>query len=479
MPFVTKNPSYYFSALEEETTEPLHIGLYLAGSIDEKRAHDFVTLGKAIHQTSRSIRCLWLRFREGDESLIAAFTAFGEELFGATAIQSLVFEGRVGTAEVQCLSDFFTKNDLRGIQFRRTDVDMSTFTILKPFFSHTTTLKVLDMSSNSRVGDECINKVLDALLEGEARLETLNIGENNLDGQPDENIRVSSSEVASIASFVSKTPSLSSITLRLRHMDDVGIGEIAMVVKRTDCNVRRLDLSGNFGNSGVKIFAEALKTNISLRTVSFGCYKNLDDIGGQVLLNVVDPFSQPTVSSEWEHVTRSNHTLQSIYILDRPTVSVDNNIITKLQSISNMDPHRTLQSKCWRHIEKNIEDISHLELESKHMPEVLAFVQQHGTVDHIFRLVKSRNTPELFTNPSPEKARMSHQVEKVESENEMLKELLESEREKSEDLHEENNYLRNLFRDREERKQCCMLPVFKFMELWKYFIELIREPTLS
>lgn len=478
MPFVTKNPSHYFSALEEESTEPLHVGLFLAGSINEERARDLVALGTAIRQTSRSIRCLWLRFRAGDESLLETFGAFGEELVGATGIQSLVFEGKVGTAEVQCLNGYFTQNeDLRGIQFRRTDVDMSTFTMLKPFFYHTTSLKVIDMSLNSNVGDECIEFLLDALQDGGTSLETLNIGENNLDGQPDESSRISGSGVASIATFTSKTPSLSSITLRLRHLDDVGLGEIALVVRRKDCNVRRLDLSGNFGNSGIAIFAEALKTNTSLRTVSFGCYKNLDDVGVQDLLNVVDPFSQPTHSSEseWENVTRSNHTIQSIYILDRPTVTVNKKIITKLQSISSLDPHQTLQSKCWCHLEKNIEDISHFGVESKHMPEVLSFVHTHGTMDQLYRIIRSRNTPELFTNPSPEKARMSSQMERIEQENEMLKELLESEREKSGGLHEENSYLRNLIQNREEARKCCLLPIFKLMEMWKMLIELINE----
>jgi len=478
MPFVTKNPAHYFSALEEGSTEPLHVGLYLAGTIDENRARDLVALGKAICKTSRNIRCLWLRFRDGDASLLAAFRAFGEELLGATAIRSLVFEGRAGTAQVQCLSGFFTHNELRGIQFRRTDVDLSTFTLLESFFSQTTTLRVLDMSSNLGVGDECINKALDAIQEGEAKLDTLNIGETNLDGEPDENTRVSGDGVASIALFISKTPSLSSITLRLRHLDDIGIGEIAVVVKRPDCNVRRLDLSGNFGNSGVKIFAEALKMNKSLKTLSFGCLKNLDDIGGQILLDVVDPFSQPSTNKgEWENIGRSNHTLQSIYILDRPTVTVNDGIITKLQSISNMDPHRTLQSKCWRHTENNIEDISHIELETKHMPEVLSFVQHHGSIDHLFQLVKSRNTPELFTNPSPEKARISLERKKLDSENQMLKELLKVEREKSKDLHQENGYLRTMFREREERLKCCMLPLLNILDMWRKIIQLFSEPT--
>jgi len=486
---VTKNPSYYLSALEEDSTEPLHVGLYLAGSsINEKRARDLLALGKAIHGTSRPIRCLWLRFRQGNESLLEAFSAFGEELVGAMTIQSLVFEGKVGTAEVQCLRGFFTQNDLRCLQFRRTNVDISTFVMLKPFFTHTSTLKVLDMSSNSAVGDECVSEVLESLLEGKTKLETLNIGESNIDGQPDDDSRVSGSGVASIASFASKTPSLSSVTLRLRHLDDVGIGEIALVVRSKDCNVRRLDLSGNFGNSGVKIFAEALKTNRSLKTVSFGCYKNLNDVGGKILLHVVDPISmlndddlssEPTRSSEWENVKRSNHTLQSIYILDRPTVTVNKDLITKLQSISTFDPHRTLQRKVWHHLEKNIGDISHLGLESNHMPNVLSFVDQHGTTNDLFRLIKSRNTPELFTYPSPEKVRLSQQMEQIERENEILKELLELEREKSEDLHKENNYLRRLFRNREEAQKCCLMPIFKLFDVWKMFIELLREPALS
>ncbi|KAL7543057.1 hypothetical protein ACHAWF_007317 [Thalassiosira exigua] len=479
MPFVTKNPAHYFSALAEESTEPLHVGLYLSGSINEERRRDLIALGKAIRQTQRPVRCLWLRFRDGDESLLEAFNAFGEELVNAVAIQSLVFEGKLGTDQVQSLSGFFTQNKLRGLQFRRTDVDRSTFTVLKPFFYYSHTLKVLDMSSNPGVGDECMTEILDALVAGKTRLETLNIGEMNLDGEPDETNRISGSGVASIASFVSKTPSLSSITLRLRHLDDIGIGEISLIIRREDCSVRRLDVSGNFGNSGVKIFAEALKTNTSLRTVSFGCYKNLSDVGGQVLLDVVDPFSQPSNSNEWDNVIKSNHTLQSVYILDRPTVTVNKGIIDKLQSISTLDPHHTLQSKCWSHIEKNIDDISHLGLAPIHMPQFLAFVHRHGTMDDLFRLIKSQNTPELFTNPSPERARLSYQMDRMEQENEILKELLVFERDKSEELHQENKNLRRIHRMKEDAKQCCLLPISKLLEMWNMLIELIREPSLS
>ncbi|KAL3762756.1 hypothetical protein ACHAW5_002261 [Stephanodiscus triporus] len=482
MPFVTKNPSLYFSSLEEksnlESAEPLHIGLHLGGSFSEERARDLVSLGRILQHSSRPIRCLWLRFREGDESLLAAFGAFGDELVGAKAIQSLVFEGKVGTAEVRRLGGFLSHNELRVIQFRKTDIDLSTCIVLKPFFSHTTTLKVLDMYSNPGFGDECVLNVLGALLLGGSRLETLIIGEKILDGAPDEDIIVSESGVASIASFVSKTPSISSITLRLRHLDDIGLGEISVVIKRPDCNVRRLDLSGNFGNSGVKIFAEALKTNTSLRTISFGCYKALDDVGGMALLNAVDPFSQPAGSSEWENVLRSNHTLQSIYVFDRPNVAVSKAIVERLQSITSMDPHLTLQGKCWRHIEKNIDDISHLGLNSNCMPNVLAFVLRHGTIDHLFRLIRSNKTPELFKYPSPEKARISLQIEKIERENRKLKKLLELERDESNELREEINYLRTCWFQKEgDAKTCCFLPHLKLIQMWILLVELFREPV--
>jgi hypothetical protein len=264
-------------------------------------------------------------------------------------------------------------------------------------------------------------------------------------------------------------------------LDDIGLGEISVVIKRPDCNVRRLDLSGNFGNSGVKIFAEALKTNTSLRTISFGCYKTLDDAGGMALLNVVDPFSQPTgSSSEWENVTRSNHTLQSIYMFDRPNMTVSKVIVESLQSISGMDPHRTLQSKCWRHIEKNIEDISHLGLNSKCMPKVLAFVLQHGNMDHLFQMIRSRDTPELFTFPSPEKARISYHMEKIERENQRIKELLELEREESEEELCDKIYSLHTrgFQLEKDAKKCCFLPHLKLIELSTLCVELFRGPAV-
>jgi len=353
------------------------------------------------------------------------------------------------------------------------------------------------MSQNPNVGDECIHMILDGLSEGETMLETLNIGENNLDldviieddeleENGDGSQRISGDCVASIASYISNTPSLSSVTLRLRHLDDIGIGEIANNIKRSDCKLRRLDVSGNYGNSGIKIFAEALKTNVSLRTITFGCLKTLDDAGAQVLLDVVDPFSNETTtsalskSSEWENIKRSNHTLQSIFILDRPTVTANKTLLDKLQSISTKDPHRTFQNKCWHHIEKNIEDVSHMKVEHEHMPLVLSFVQKHGTMDDMFRMIK--NSPDLVTNPSPEKARLSKQMSKVESENDILKELLEKERVKAESLREQNISLRSTLigsnvtgEDVKKGCQGCCPLGQKICEIWRFLCQLLRE----
>jgi hypothetical protein len=241
--------------------------------------------------------------------------------------------------------------------------------------------------------------------------------------------------------------------------------------------LRRLDFCGDFGNSGIQVFADALKTNTSVKTITFGCYKVLDDIGGQFLSDVVDPFLLPARSkeTEWDEVKRSNHTLQSIYILPRPLVTVNEDLVSKLQSISTTIPHLTFQRKCWRHLEKNIEDISHLGLDSRHMPEVLSFVNQHGTMDHMFRMIRSRNTPPLFTYPSPEKARLSYQMKKLESENKMLKDMLESERDKDEELNDRNNSCPcwNLLVN-ENAKKCWLLP---FIKMWELVVELFKEPA--
>jgi hypothetical protein len=205
MPFVTKRPSHYFAALKQDSTETLHVGLYLGGTISEDQRHDFVMLGRMIRQTTRTIQCLWLRFREGDESVGTAFSAFGDELVGSTAIQSLVFEGRVGTSEVRGLDGFLASNELRGIQFRRTDVDASTFNMMKPFFSQTSTLKVLDLSGNPGFGDECITVILHSLLEGGAQLETLTIGEKFEEVPDMRRMLLSSDGISLIATYISKS----------------------------------------------------------------------------------------------------------------------------------------------------------------------------------------------------------------------------------------------------------------------------------
>lgn len=201
MPFVTKKPSHYFAALEEESTEPLHIGLLLAASTE---AHDLISLGRSIRKSSRPVRCIWLRFKDGNVLPHTALMAFGNELVGATGIQSLVFEGGAGTDEVGCLEAYFANCDLRSLQFRKTNIDASTLAMLGPFFRQSTTLRSLETSSNPRVDDECIDIMLDSLAKGGTNLDTLNIGESNVDGQPDES-NISSSGVASIALFMYKS----------------------------------------------------------------------------------------------------------------------------------------------------------------------------------------------------------------------------------------------------------------------------------
>ena len=209
MPFTTKDPSHYLESLSGTFSSSLHIGLYLSGDVDDARASDYAALGKAIRKTKRPIRCLWLRFKNIDESLVAAFHAFGDELSGATtAIQSLVIEGEeVRTDEVMCLLGMLEQNILCGIQFRRTSVDRSTFNELNASFLAASNLKVVDLSCNNNIDDDCITDVLGALSSGRARIESFCLCERNIEGgqSQESSARISGKGVAKIASFVYKS----------------------------------------------------------------------------------------------------------------------------------------------------------------------------------------------------------------------------------------------------------------------------------
>ena len=262
-------------------------------------------------------------------------------------------------------------------------------------------------------------------------------------------------------------------------MDDVGIGELANVLKRSDGKVRRLELSGNYGNGGIKVFAEALKTNISLRTITFGCFKSLTNAGAVELLHAVDPFMKTKSSriTEWRDVNSSNNTLQSIFLLDRPSVSVDEDLITRLQSITTEDPRATFDTKVWNHLQRNLDDISHVKVPVKCLPGVLRFVGQRGTQSDFFRLIKGRKASAvLFRNPSQERQRLVEQMRLLEKENRKLRRLLMMERSMSASLQQENLYLR----DAKDNYTENVKQGSKFISLlhaWKVFLSILAEPN--
>lgn len=131
---------------------------------------------------------------------------FGQELIGCAAVQSLILENKIGTAELLYLKDWLTSNtSLRGIKFLRTDLDLASFEHLHDFFTGNESLKVLDIFGNSGVGDEAIREVLGAILEGGSKLETLNVGENNFGEDVQGVPRITESGVEAILSYVRRS----------------------------------------------------------------------------------------------------------------------------------------------------------------------------------------------------------------------------------------------------------------------------------
>jgi hypothetical protein len=206
MVFVAKKPHLYIPELEQPTTDLVNVGLFFGTSISTEQAPSWIALAQAIRRTSRSVRCMWLRFADGDESVHTTLRSFGEELVGCAAVQSLILENKIGTAELLCLKDWLTSNtSLRGIKFLRTSLDLPSFVHLHDFFAGNSSLKVLDIFGNKGVGDEAIREILAAMLEGGSRLETLNVGENNFGEDFEGEARITESGVEAILSYVRRS----------------------------------------------------------------------------------------------------------------------------------------------------------------------------------------------------------------------------------------------------------------------------------
>ena len=273
MPLLTRNPSHYLFALQEETTEPLHVGLILGE--EGAGAHVEVTpvstddsswreLASAIKNTTRSIRCMWLR-ADGEVS-DAALRGLGQELAGAVTVESLVIEGHgIGPDEVTCLREFLENNNtLRGIKFVRTYLDAPSSMLVSNFFSGNPNLRVLDLTANPRVDDETVRGVLDAIMKNDGcRLETLNIIEDQ-DENEDFKALISESGVDSIAFFLSQSefrycscnidsmpahfncctlaPSLLTLRLKIIALNDQGLKKLATSIEGECCNITLLDI---------------------------------------------------------------------------------------------------------------------------------------------------------------------------------------------------------------------------------------------
>ncbi len=218
----TKNPAQYLTALQEDTTDALQIGLFFSGQISDTHATALIELASSLQTTPRSIRCLWLRFTDDvDEATMSRFRTFGQMIVGTKAIESIVLEGDgVGLNQISCLQEFlFTNKTLRGINFTNTKLDLYSSMLLTGFLSGNSALRVLDLSSNARVDDDTISTLLTSVSLGGTQLSTLNICEANFSTVEDvigDNGSITASGVQTITTFIAQTPSLVTICLKMR-----------------------------------------------------------------------------------------------------------------------------------------------------------------------------------------------------------------------------------------------------------------------
>ncbi len=379
---------------------------------------------------------------------MSSFRTFGQMIVGAKAIESVVLEGDgVGHEQIACLQKFLDTNvTLRGINFSETKLDRSSSMLLTDFLSSNSSLRVLDLSSNARVDDDSIETILSALSLGGSQLSTLNICDAHFDGVEDligDNGSITTAGVGTITTFISQTPSLVTICLKMRSLNDEGVRALSDVIRGKDCKISRLEISGTFGDDGMQLIAEALKSNQSLRTIDIGNSLNLSDVAGNSILRA----TSVNVDTSWDQIMASNNTLRSVYLKSQPPpLLVSQDIRHALRYITNLEPTPTLKQKAWQYVDSNIEDLSYTKLESQHMPHLLSFVIERGGLNSLFRLVSSRNNiPVLFSNPTPERQHMESIMNKIALENATLRAMLESERKFNDNLYKENNSLRSLY----------------------------------
>lgn len=237
MPFLTRNPSYYLAALQEGSTDPLHIGLYLGGGdqqvpgqgrggvegggVEESmelattdEIKSWTELASAIRETSRSIRCLWLRVAKNDDessddtaSVLSAMRTLGHGLVGTTVVENVAFEDQgMAMDQLLCLREYLAGDTtIRGIKFLRTNLDAPSSLLLNDFLEGNSSLRVVDLTDNPRVDDKTVRVMLDAITRNRGcRLETLNIFEK-LEGDAATIGITGESGVNSIASFVAQS----------------------------------------------------------------------------------------------------------------------------------------------------------------------------------------------------------------------------------------------------------------------------------
>jgi hypothetical protein len=274
-------------------------------------------------------------------------------------------------------------------------------------------------------------------------------------------------------------------------MTDTRVIELANILQCPNCNISRLELCGSFGDEGVEFLAEALKTNRTVKTISIGVSENLSDRGGRKIIQVCQDIDG---TGSWNSVMSSNHTLRSVFVSEKHAPRMSAGVLNQLQSLTMEDPHKTLQVKAWKFIQRDMDCLPTLNLQTKQMPQFLSYVKSNGGQDSLFNVLRAGYFPELFTSPTPEKLRLRREMKRIKLENESLRISLEREMRRKQNLlllesgekKKPTTSTKSACRDLEEDelkhwyekrdlKRCCFQPFVKAFEVGVMMFELLKE----
>jgi len=328
------------------------------------------------------------RFYDGTRSV---FRTLGKKLRRVKDVKELAINGipDVGDEELSSLAPFLNSNTtLRSLDLTGATFHAKAIKEVRHFFRRNSSLEVLVLGENSRVGDEGVETVVSSLQRGRGKLQVLAI----------ESCSVGRKGASSIADFIcNKGSSLRILELSNNSIGDAGAEALVQSIKRGH-RLGHLGLNNaEIGDQAALSLGELLKSNRSLHTLSLQNNKGITDVGASSLLEAV--YKTDSIKT----IIGSNHALRNLNLRGCSRISpgllrLSNQLCAHSRLLS--EEKDVIRLKISKHMATADCGMALEDFDLELMPHILAFVGKSNGMTSLFHTLKSM--PLLYTQYDPE-----------------------------------------------------------------------------